>query len=382
MNFRILDCGRAVARTTLAAGQTTTFRLAALLIVASGLTLPGPGHAQSVETDAYAGYFFPHFAGESSAHGEAVYFALSNGNDPTSWRMLNGGEPVLTSALGTTGLRDPFIIRSPDGDHFFLLATDLRIYGGGNFGDAQETGSRSLMIWESDDLVDWSAQRQVEVAPANAGNVWAPEAYWDEDGGTYLVYWASALYPDDVAPADRDIADSYQRMLIAATPDFRRFGEPEIWIDENRGRGRGMIDSTIAEHNGVYYRLTKDESYYGMRQESSTDLRLTQGVTAGDGWQLIAERVGFGQANPWGGTFTGGEGPTLFRSNTRDTWYLLQDQPSYHGGQGYVLFETNDLPGAAWQTVPDAALPANPRHGTVIPITAAEYEGLMDAYGP
>jgi sucrose-6-phosphate hydrolase SacC (GH32 family) len=332
------------------------------------------------ERTEYAAYFFPHFVGESTPDGEAIYFAVSDGNDPMSWQTLNGGSAVLTSTLGTRGLRDPFIIRSPDGGRFFLLATDLQIYGGGNFGDAQETGSRSLMIWESTDLVNWGEQREVVVAPANAGNVWAPEAYWDANNETYMVYWASALYPADLPAEQRDIATSYQRMLHATTSDFVTFSEPRVWIDEPRGPGRGMIDSTIAEEDGIYYRLTKDESYYGMRQESSTDLRLTQGVDDGDGWMLITERVGFGQPNPWGGTFTGGEGPTIFRSIGGDTWYLLQDQPSYHGGEGYVLFQTDDLASGRWTSIPEARLPASPRHGTVIPVTEAEYGRLLAAF--
>jgi len=339
------------------------------------------GRSNAAPAREYAAYFFPHFIGESTADGEAIYFAVSDGNDPTSWITLNRGRPVLSSTQGTRGLRDPFIIRSADGERFWLLATDLKINGGGNFGDAQQTGSRSLMIWESDNLVDWSAQREVTLAPANAGNAWAPEAYWDEASGSYLVYWASALYPEGTPPQARNIADSYQRMLIASTRDFVGFSAPAVWIDEPRGPGRGMIDSTVAEQDGVFYRLTKDESYYGMRQESSTDLRLSQGVSAGDGWNLIAERVGFGQPNPWGGLFTAGEGPTIFRSNTDETWYQLQDQPSYHGGRGYVLFATDDIASAAWRSLPDAALPASPRHGTVIPITAAEYRNLLARYG-
>jgi hypothetical protein len=347
----------------------------------SGAASAAGGRPAAAADPPMAAYFFPHFVGESTANGEAIYFAVSNGNDPTSWTTLYGGEPVLSSVRGTRGLRDPFIIRSADGERFYLLATDLMIFGGGNFGDAQETGSRSLMIWESDNLIDWSAQREVVVAPANAGNVWAPEAYFDDASGEYLVYWASALYPEGMPGDERDIADSYQRMLIARTRDFIRFAEPEIWIDERRGPGRGMIDSTIAEQDGVYYRLTKDESYYGMRQEASNELGLTQGVVAGDGWNLQAEQIGFGQPNPWGGRFTGGEGPTIFRSNTDSTWYLLQDQPSYHGGQGYVLFATDAIATADWRSVPAAELPASPRHGTVIPVTGEEYRGLLDAYG-
>ncbi|GAA1713834.1 hypothetical protein GCM10009809_07570 [Isoptericola hypogeus] len=330
----------------------------------------------------YAGYFFPHFVGESTDDGEEIYFAASEGNDAERWVSLNDGESVLSSSLGTEGLRDPFVIRSPEGDRFFLIATDLQIYGGGNFGDAQETGSRKIMVWESTDLVHWSDQREIELAPENAGNLWAPEAYWDEAGGEYVVYWASALYPEDVAPEDRDIADSYQRMMYATTRDFVTFSDPQVWIDEPQGDGLGMIDSTVARQGDTYYRLTKDESYMGMRQESSTDLRRTQGVTEGDGWDLIAERIGFGQPNPWGGTFSGGEGPSVFRSNSGDTWYLLQDQPSYHGGQGYMLFETDDLASADWTAVPDAELPESPRHGTVLPVTAEEYRALLETYQP
>lgn len=329
-----------------------------------------------------AGYFFPHFVGESTDDGESIYFAASQGNDPLSWITLNDGEPVLSSTEGEEGLRDPFIIRSPEGDRFFLLATDLKIYGGGDFGTAQERGSRSLMIWESDDLITWSEQREVVVSPPNAGNTWAPEAYWDEANGEYVVYWASALYPEDLPVEDREITDSYQRMMFATTRDFVTFSEPQVWIDERQGPGRGMIDSTVAEEDGVFYRLTKDESDFTVRQESSTELTRTQGVTEGDGWDMVRERIGVGQPNPWGGTFTQGEGPTMFRSNTDDTWYLLIDQPSYHGGQGYMLFETDDLASADWTSVVDAELPASPRHGTVLPVTASEYAALLQAYQP
>ncbi len=331
----------------------------------------------------YTGYFFPHFVGESTADGEAIYFAASEGGDPLAWDTLNEGAPVLTSELGTGGLRDPFLIRSPEGDRFFLIATDLQIYGGGNFGTAQQTGSRKIMVWESDDLVTWSEQREIELAPENAGNLWAPEAYWDDANGEYVVYWASALYPEDVAPADRRIADSYQRMMYATTRDFVTFSEPQVWIDEHRGPGRGMIDSTVAQtDDGVYHRLTKDEADMTVRQEASTDLRRTQGVTAGDGWDLVAARVGVGEPNPWGGTFTSGEGPTVFPSLTDDRWYMMIDQPSYHGGQGYMLFETADLASGGWKANLDAELPRSPRHGTVIPVTATEHAALLEAYPP
>ncbi|MFI2103878.1 alpha-L-arabinofuranosidase C-terminal domain-containing protein [Isoptericola sp. NPDC019693] len=347
---------------------------------------PATSPSTTAADGAYGAYVFPYFAGEQDG-GEKIFLAVSEADDPTAWTTLNGGEAVLESTLGTQGLRDPFLTRNPETGTYYLLATDLKIAGGGNFGDAQETGSRSMMVWSSDDLIHWSDQQEVEVAPPDAGNLWAPEATWDAESGQFLVYWASALYPDDVAPEDRDIATSYQRMLSATTPDFSAgsFSEPQVWIDEKRGAGRGMIDSTIAavpdgDGGAVYYRFTKDEADMTVREESSDDLSRTQGVTEGDGWDLVAEQVGVGEPNPWGGEFTAGEGPTVFPSLTDDSWFMMIDQPSYHGGQGYMLFRTDDLASGDWTSVPDAELPSHPRHGTVLPITTAEQQALLEAY--
>lgn len=104
---------------------------------------------------------------------------------------------MLSSDLGTKGLRDPFIIRSPEGDKFYQIATDLRMYGNGNWDQVQRTGSKSIMVWESTDLVHWTDQRLVRVAPDTAGNTWAPEAYYDETLDAYVVFWASKIYAEN-----------------------------------------------------------------------------------------------------------------------------------------------------------------------------------------
>jgi len=62
----------------------------------------------------YVGYLYAHVKRESAA-GEQIYFALSDGNDPLHFHDLNGGKPVLYSTVGECGVRDPHIVRSPQG---------------------------------------------------------------------------------------------------------------------------------------------------------------------------------------------------------------------------------------------------------------------------
>ena len=182
---------------TVAVGSATAERTITLTV----RELPAPAP--------YAGYAFSYFTGNSIA-GEKIYFAASRGNNALQWTEVNGGQPKLESTHGTLGLRDPFLIRSPEGDRFFLIATDLSIGRNGDWDAAQRRGSRYLEVWESTDLVNWSAQRHIEVSPPTAGNTWAPEAYWDAARGEYLVFWASKLFAEN---DPNHTGNTYNRML-------------------------------------------------------------------------------------------------------------------------------------------------------------------------
>ncbi|MFJ1969626.1 family 43 glycosylhydrolase [Streptomyces sp. NPDC087903] len=313
---------------------------------------------------ALKGYMFSYFTGEGTADGEQLYSALSKGNDPLKWRELNDGKPVLTSTLGEKGLRDPFIIRSPEGDKFYQIATDLRIYGNGDWDAAQRSGSKSIMIWESTDLVHWTNQRLVKVSPDSAGNTWAPEAFYDAQRGEYVVFWASKLYADDAHSGD-----TYNRMMYATTRDFYTFSEPKVWID----RGYSVIDSTMIRHDGTYYRLSKDERNNSSSTPNSKFIFQEKSDSILDpAWDPVAEGIGKG-------AMTAAEGPLVFKSNTEEKWYAFLDE---FGGRGYIPFETTDLATGNWTPVADYDLPSKPRHGTVLPVTQAEYDRLLRAYQP
>ncbi|MFI7542098.1 family 43 glycosylhydrolase [Actinoplanes sp. NPDC049599] len=325
------------------------------------------------------GYAFAYFTGNSIA-GEKIHFAASQGNNALRWTELNGGQPVLSSTLGTKGLRDPFLIRSPEGDKFFLIATDLSIGSGTSWDDSQRRGSRHIEVWESTDLVHWGQQRHVLVSPPTAGNTWAPEAFWDDALGQYVVFWASKLYAES---DPGHTGDTYNRMLYATTRDFVSFSAPRIWQD----RGASRIDSTVIKEGGRYHRFTKDEGGVtgcsDIIQERADSLVAVDDVAdpahdpAHPAWPIVASCIGKAAGT------SAVEGPTAFKANPGDEsgsdYYLFVDE---YGGRGYIPLGTDDLDNPQWRVPASYALPQSPRHGTVLPVTQAELDRLSGAPEP
>lgn len=314
---------------------------------------------KAAEEQEMGAYLFAHFAGnESSPDHEQIYFSVST--DGTTWKTLNGGSPVLTSGVGEKGVRDPYILRGEDGK-FYVIATDLSIYylgisqGSNKWGYSQTNGSKSIVVWESDDLINWSEASLVKVAKDNAGCTWAPEAVYDADKGAYMVFWASKTADDNYTT---------QRMYRSYTTDFKTFTEPEIYID---GGTISNIDTTITSYKGVYYRFTKNESKSSVTLMKSTSL---------DGpWTDVETYTLDGVA---GNGVTGYEGPTIYKLNGEDKWCLMLD--AYASGKGYVPYVTNDITIGAFTKASGFTFDATYRHGTVIPITTEEYSKLTEAY--
>lgn len=302
-------------------------------------------------------YLFAHFIGsEQSASDEQIYFSVSK--DGTNWTTVNGIKPVLTSNVGEKGVRDPYILRGEDGK-FFVIATDLSIYerrGDSNrWASCQTSGSQSIVIWESPDLVNWSEARLVKVAADNAGCTWAPEAIYDSEKDMYMVFWASKTSDDSY---------STQRIYRSYTKDFVTFTAPEIYID---GGNISNIDTTILADSGVYYRFTKNESKSSVTMMRSTSLD--------SGWTDVATYTINGTP---GNTITGYEGPTIYKLNGENKWCLLLDY--YSKSQGYKPFITNDITKGEFTSASDFNFDTKYRHGTVMPITDEEYNAIVNAY--
>ncbi|MEG8038572.1 family 43 glycosylhydrolase [Sphingomonas sp. LR60] len=342
-----------------------------LLLLTAAVALSGATSAAEPVAPAPAGaaYLFVYFT-EKTIDGEKLRFAISDGNNALQWKTLNDGRPMLQSNEGTRGLRDPFIMRSAEGDHFFLLATDLSAARTG-WGDATRHGSQYLEIWESTDLIHWGKQRHVRVNLPAAGMTWAPEATYDPTIGAYVVYWTSTLYKD----AEHTVEDGEgPQILTATTRDFRTFTTPTPWFKAadvpGAVRAKGMIDATVMKDRGLYYRFTKISDARGCA--SSDILAQVSPSLRADGasgqWKILDRCIGRRAGTPEV------EGPTAFVANPGDKsgfkYFLWVDD---YGGAGYIPLATNALDGKiAWTYPRDFHLPPSPRHGTVLSITAAE----------
>lgn len=313
--------------------------------------IPQPAAAQTT----YTGYLLVHFTGESS-DGEQIY--LSRSDNGLNWTDLNGGGVVLRSTIGTRGVRDPILVRNPQGNRYWIVATDLRIASGTSWDDAANRGSLNLVVWESTDLVNWGAPRLLNVAGgiSAAGNAWAPEAIWDPSAGNYVLYWATNSTLNGVRK---------HRIWYSRTSDFRSVTAPQVYID--RPGNQGLIDTQIIEANSGPYR------YYRASKEGNITLEGSNSIIGG--WNPIGDLSHLGTVS------TQVEGPMWAKFNDRNEWALWLDQ--YATGRGYMPVLTT-APGTAssYRTVSNYNLGGtHKRHGFILNLTAAERSRVIDRWG-
>ncbi|WP_341679352.1 glycoside hydrolase family 43 protein [Niveibacterium sp. SC-1] len=309
--------------------------------------------------DAYTGYLLVHFTGES-ADGEQTYLASST--DGYHWTDLNNSQPVLRSTVGEQGVRDHSIVRSPDGSKFWILATDLRIASGKGWSVAQHSGSTKLVIWESTDLVHWSAPRVADVAGSipSAGCAWAPEAIWDAASNAYIVYWATISPLNGIDKA---------RIYYAKTTDFRTFTPAQMYID--RPGTQGIIDTQILEIPNSY------GGFKYVRASGDGQITFEGSQSVLGNWTTIGDLSQIGLSG------SQVEGPILYKFNGVIEWGLWVDQ--YADGKGYLPLKSANLNSAQnWQVLASGSYNLGPnrkRHGGILNLTAAEMQRVTAQWG-
>ena len=286
-------------------------------------------------------YVFAYFTGETE-QGEQIYFAVSE--DGLHWEDLNGGRPVLTNPIGKMGVRDPFLFQSVIDRQYYILGTDLRIAGGCGWDMARNAGSTQIVVWTSGDLIQWSAPWSYSVGIEGAGCAWAPEAVYDRRREAYLVFWASCV-------------NGKQIIYCSYTRDFRHFTESRKYMEFPYD----VIDTTIVEVDGKYYRFYKDETEKYIRMDWGTDLQ-------GRFEEIPSETLK---------KLTGVEGAVVYPLKGSRDWCLLVDR--FAQGSGYLPLRCGNLASGEFSVISEMEYDMGKmrkRHGSVMLLDYREWRSL------
>ena len=407
-------------------------------------TVTVKGLAYELQDEDFEAYLFGHFVGESYGEGpqtmeghptgEQIFFALADVGEGLHFKDMNGStmnnlKPVLKSNVGELGVRDPFICRSPEGDSFYLIATDLSVYTRGgwnnNAGQATKTGSHSIILWESHDLVNWTEGRQIKVARDDAGMAWAPEMIFCEETGEYYIFFSSTVLDDYSLGTNAKILER-DCVYYTTTRDFKHFGETKKFISNTKypdgynntqetdqyainNDYRKVIDGSVMKIGDYYYSACKDggnnENHGGIRIQRTESL-LPEEQERPDGeveeavqWEFVQNLadVGF-QAENRNADNKCLEGPEWFYLNQGDR--LDPNVPEIglmadfyaNTSVGYIPWATTDVEDInnannSWRKLESGTGTGKfswdsqtKRHGTILRITAEEAERLKEAY--
>ena len=299
-------------------------------------------------------YLFVYFTGNEPEK-EQICYALSD--DGYNWTPLNNGAPIMSAdTIALTGcVRDPHILRCEDGKTFYMVTTDMK----SNLG---WSSNRGLILMKSTDLVNWSHTAinfptKFTKTWANVQRVWAPETVYDKQAGKYVVFYSLL-----------STTNRYDKIYYSyANADFTDITEPRLLFDD----GRAAIDGDIVynEADNLYHLFYKSEAGGGIFQATAKNIIAGEGQRDGRQWTKLPDRVEV--------TRTAVEGVGVCKAIDGKSWIVMYDCYS----QGYYQFcKSTDL--TSFTKVQDTKTTGKftPRHGTMIPITQAEKERLLNAF--
>lgn len=305
----------------------------------------------SAKNNEMKGYLFAYFTG-NAPEDEQIHFAISN--DGWNYKPLNKGAQIITSdsIAISKGVRDPHILRGNNG-WFYMVATDMRCTLGWS-------SNRGIVMMRSHDLIHWEhhavnfPEKYKGTMFANVTRVWAPQTIYDKKAKKYMIYF-SLLSNDGKIPYDRVY-------WVYANKDFSNVeGEPQVLFDYHQA----SIDSDIVQDkNGTFHLFFKTEGskMKGIKQYTFIDLHKSDSWKLEDGYcQQTKEDV---------------EGAGIFPL-IGGGWALMYDCYRNHH---YQFCKSNDLMHFSFVQNTETNGLFTPRHGTVMQITASEYDALTKAF--
>ncbi|MAN66430.1 MAG: glycosyl hydrolase [Hyphomonadaceae bacterium] len=276
-----------------------------------------------------------------------LHFAYSE--DGLTWKGLRDNKSFLTPKVGNKLMRDPCIIQGPDGRYHMVWTTGW--------------WENNIGIAHSDDLIHWTEQKMLPVMAhePEVMNSWAPEIFYSEDTGEYIIFWSSAVPGKFPETADRgDIRSTINkginhRVYYVKTKDFKTYTDTALFYDG----GFVSIDGSILKDGERYIMFLKDET---KRPEPEKNIRISIAANPEGPWGPASPP--FSPEGVWV------EGPTATKIG--DEFYVYYDAYMEHRMMGA---RSDDL--IHWENISDQlTFPEGTRHGTVLKISRAELEKL------
>lgn len=301
--------------------------LSAGAVTVSGVLAASPGSAAAAPARPYyLNCYFP------NTDERRLHYALStDGYHFTAYR----GNPVMTDTVGAGDrlLRDPMILRDVhDPGRFRLTAT-------------YSWTDRPFVVWDSTSLASWSNGGLVYPSDPSLKQTWAPQLEWDAATGRYFAYWTGCV----------DNVWETAAIRFMTTTDFVTWSAPQILFQKSVP----VMDASIFSGGGAFHLVYREGAT--IRQVTSSQGIL--GPYDRDDHLAVDQNY---------------EGPFVYQLAGQNTWLMIMDR--YGSGGPYALARSTDA--VTWTELSSSqfSFPSGAadkvRHGSILPITAAEYAAL------
>lgn len=303
---------------------------------------------------------------KDDTHG--LYMALSK--DGYSFTDVNHAQPIIAgdTIASQKGIRDPYIMRGPDG-LFYLALTDLHIFAqkagyrdtewerdGNQYGWGN---NRSLVLMKSADLVHWThtVLRVDQAFPGleDIGCAWAPEMIYDEARKKIMLYFTMRFKNGANKLYYTYMNDAFTQMETA----------PQLLFQYPRDIT--YIDADITKVGNQYrmFYVPHEKGFPpGIKQAVSDS--LTSGYQYDSTWYDPEPRAC--------------EAPTVFKRIGESKWVLVYDiygiNPHNFGFSETTDFKSFIPLGHFNEGVMKATNFASPKHGAFIHLTKKEAKYL------
>ena len=301
-------------------------------------------------------YLFAHM---KTGHYGVLYYSVSR--DGLHWAALNDGQPVSQDYRGHAS-----IARGRNGQYYLV----------GNRGDEDPY----IRFWVSDDLVTWRPYgtyrpdlSNIPGHPHTLQRIGAPKLFFNEPSGQFMLSWHTPN--EDGSTHDPERYWKSQRTLYVLSPDLKTFHDTPrrlfAW-------DMATIDAIVRPNDAApgYCAIIKDERYPDYDWPTGKTIRISCGPALTGPYPPPGP--------PLSPNFR--EAPTVIRSPDGTDWFLYYEQ---YAGTSYGMTKGRTLQGPWYQVSGNSGIPAwnryemvpDARHGSMIAISAREYDALVAAFG-